>query len=117
MEDTIDTGEQLENSKVPKQLQPYMYKKGQSGNLSGRPLGISLKEYVKRKFNTMTDEEREEFLEGIDKKSIWEMGESKPSQGIGQADDLEKLQGVVYLPMKDATNTLETTTKTDSSTN
>lgn len=98
MEESIEnkTGEQPKSSEEKRNkaahLLPYQYKKGQSGNPSGRAPGISLKEYVKRKFHTMTDEEREEYLEGIDKKSIWEMGESKPSQGIGQAEDLEKLQ-------------------------
>ena len=70
--------EQLENSKVPKQLQPHVYKKGQSGNLNGRPKGtISLKEYAKRMIQDMTPEEREEYLQGLDKKFIWEMAEGK----------------------------------------
>ena len=73
------TEEQLENSKVPKQLQPYMYKKGQSGNPSGRPEGISMKEYIRMNFRKMTDEEREEFLEGMNKKDIFEMAEGKPT--------------------------------------
>ena len=80
--DEEPAGEQLENSKVPKQLQPYMYKKGQSGNPSGRPEGISLKEYARKKFRTMTDEEREEYLEGMNKKDIWDMAEDKAKQGV-----------------------------------
>lgn len=87
--------EQLENSKVPKQLQPYMYKKGQSGNPSGRPEGISMKEYVRMKFRHMTDEEREEFLEGIDKKTLWEMGEDKPKQGTDITSGGEKISPVL----------------------
>lgn len=77
------TGEQPQNSKVPKQLLPHMYKKGQSGNPNGRPKGVlSLKEYLKRKLEKMTDEEREEYLEGIDKHKIWEMAEGKAPQSI-----------------------------------
>lgn len=91
----LEPEQQLENSKVPKQLQPYAYKKGQSGNPSGRPEGISLKEYVRMKFRHMTDEEREEFLEGIDKKTLWEMAEDKPKQGTDITSGGEKLQPVL----------------------
>lgn len=91
----LEPEQQQENSKVPKQLQPYAYKKGQSGNPSGRPEGISLKEYVRMKFRHMTDEEREEFLEGIDKKTLWEMAEDKPKQGTDITSGGEKLQPVL----------------------
>lgn len=76
-----ETGKQQENSKYPKQLLPYMYKKGQSGNPSGRPLGtVSMKTYIKNKLLAMTDEEREEFLDGMSKKDILEFGEGKARQ-------------------------------------
>ena len=98
MEET--TGEQPENSKVPKQLQPYMYKKGQSGNPNGRPEGISMKEYIRKNFRHMTDDEREEFLEGMNKKDIFEMAEGKPDTktellgGLKLEVDIEKRKEV-----------------------
>ena len=68
--------EQPNISKVPPQLQAHVYKKGQSGNPGGRPKN-TLKEYSKQKLANMTEEEREEFLSGIDKRIIWEMAEGK----------------------------------------
>ena len=52
-------------------LAPYQFKKGQSGNPSGRKPGKSLKEYAKEMLSTMTDDERQDFLHGLSKETIW----------------------------------------------
>lgn len=83
-QDTIYMEE--ENKQDQSNNRPWLYKKGQSGNPAGRPPGSkSMKTYVKEKLAAMTEEEREEFLEGVDKKILWEMAEGKPKQDI-QAD-------------------------------
>jgi len=87
MEDELETTvEQHGNSKEERiaRLQPYQYRKGQSGNPLGRSLskGESLKEYAKRKLAGMTEDEKEDYFNGIDKKVIWEMSEGKPKQDV-----------------------------------
>lgn len=61
---------------------PWLWKKGQSGNPKGRPKGKTAKERAKEYLVSMTDEEFEEFLSGIDKKTIWEMAEGKAAQDV-----------------------------------
>lgn len=63
-------------------LKPWLWKKGQSGNIMGRPKGKTMKEYSREYLERMTDAERDEWLEGIPKEKIWEMGEGKAKQDI-----------------------------------
>lgn len=70
MEEKSD--KQIENSK------PWLWKKGQSGNILGRPKGKTMKEWARQYMERMTDEERDEFMEGIPKEIIWKMAEGNP---------------------------------------
>lgn len=58
------------------------FTKGFSGNLKGRPVGKTLKEWVKDKLQKMNDKERNEFLMGLPKNIIWEMAEGKAQTDI-----------------------------------
>lgn len=78
--------EQPQSSKAS-HLAPYQFKKGQSGNPEGRKPGKSLKERAKAMLNAMTPEEEQEFLEGIDKRTIWEMAEGKAKQDMDVKHD------------------------------
>lgn len=87
MDEEIEPGEEYSNSTSSKKrkkydwLAPYQYKKGQSGNPNGRPAGVkTLKQYAKERLESMTDEEREDFLHGIGKVEIWHMAEGNAHQ-------------------------------------
>lgn len=58
---------------------PWLWKKGQSGNLKGRPKGKTMKEWAKDYLSRMTNEERDKFMEGMPKESVWKMAEGNPA--------------------------------------
>ena len=77
----IMTGEQLENQPLrnpAEHLRPWQFQPGKSGNPSGKKPGTkSLKTYAMEMLRDMTDEQKLEYLKGLDKDKIWEMGEGK----------------------------------------
>ena len=72
-----NTGEQLKRQDY-NWLRPWQFQPGRSGNPSGMKKGTkSLKTYAMEMLRDMTDEEKLEYLKGLDKEKIWEMGEGK----------------------------------------
>ena len=97
-------------------LQPYQWKKGQSGNSLGRYMGgLSGKERLKRKIAGMTDEEFEEFLEGMSKIDIFRMAEGNPKQDTDLMSDGKPLQIIVPPQVAEAFNINATNTETSGS--
>jgi hypothetical protein len=72
--------EKVTNNQREEQIKPWQWKKGQSGNIAGRPKGKSMKEFAREYLNRMTEEERDTFMEGMDKETIWKMAEGNPEQ-------------------------------------
>lgn len=72
------------------------FKSGVSGNPGGRPKN-TIKDYLSRKFSNMSDEEKEDWLiqNKVSAEVQWQMAEGRPSQGVGQAEDLEPLAPVL----------------------
>jgi hypothetical protein len=96
-----ETAEQINNK-------PWLYKKGQSGNPSGRPKGsISMKTWIKNRLETMTDDEREEFMEGLPKEVIWKMAEGNPKQDTDVTSGGKELQPILvkFIDAKDNRDT------------
>lgn len=69
----METDKQIENSN-----KPWLWKKGQSGNIMGRPKGKTMKEYARDYLMRMTDDERDEWLDGLNKEIVWKMSEGNP---------------------------------------
>lgn len=100
METDFDTEEEESQPKkevTNRDLTTGKWKKGFSGNLAGRPRGKTMKEYAREYLSKLSDAERDEWLEGLDKDTIWKMAEGAPStkmdltsngQTIGSAKDL-----------------------------
>jgi len=65
-------------AEVPKQLRPYIFKKG--NKLGGRKKGLSLKEFARKYLQSMTEEERYEYLNKLDPEIVWKMSEGNPPQ-------------------------------------
>ncbi len=88
MEDESNTAEQRKKRDYA-ELKPYQFKRGQSGNPSGKPKGtISLKKFAQGYIQDLSEDEKLEFLEGINKKDVWEMAEGKAKQDVEVSGEL-----------------------------
>lgn len=70
-----------------KMYKPWQFKPGWKGG-PGRPPGKSLKEYSREFLAAMTEDERAEFMAGLDKIDIWKMAEGNPDQSGKQQVDI-----------------------------
>lgn len=67
---------QVEQGK--KNIAPYMWKPGQSGNPAGRPPGQTLKDFVREMLMNMSFEEKMAYIQAMPPEIVWRMGEGNP---------------------------------------
>jgi hypothetical protein len=100
LEEDEEPVEQPQNSQ-PKgkaaHLAPWQFKKGQSGNPLGRTPGKSLKEFAKEYLASLTDEERIEYFEGMNKADIWKMAEGNPENKTDLTSDGSAIAGFNFI--------------------
>src|ERR1043166_9428001 len=95
-DEDFETEEPVEQSKNSRKnraahLAPWQFKKGQSGNPLGRTPGKSMKEFAKEYLASLTDDERIEYFEGMNKADIWKMAEGNPANNTDLTSGGEKL--------------------------
>lgn len=97
MEEDNETEEQHEEQPngAEHHLKAWQFKPGVSGNPGGRKPGVkSLKQYAKEYLLSLSDEDKLEYMKGMDKKIIWEMAENKAKQDTDITSGGEKLGGI-----------------------
>lgn len=87
---------------VPKQLQPYIWKKGQSGNMNGRPKGKTLKEFAREYLESLPDDEKVEYLASLPTDIVWKMAEGNPATNTDITTNGKDLPQTVLVKFIDA---------------
>ena len=94
MEDNINIDLQPTNRENTGRNSDGTFMKGISGNPNGRPKN-TLKDYVRKKFMEMSEEEKEEFLKGVSPETQWKMGEGNPDNNTDLTSKGEKIFEVI----------------------
>lgn len=81
----------------PKQLIPYCWKKGQSGNPNGRPKGKTLKEFAREYLESLPDDEKVDYLASLPPEIVWKMAEGMPDTKTDLTSKGEPIKTINYI--------------------
>ena len=85
----------------------YQWKKGQSGNIKGRPKGKTLKEFAREYLMSLPDDEKVEYLASLPTEIVWKMAEGNPeNKSDVRVDNIQPiLVEIIHERKEDNTNT------------
>ena len=88
---------------IPEQMKKFQFKKGDDPrrNLKGRPPRTSLKEYARKYLESMSEEERVEYLNGLNSEIVWRMAEGNPPQKTTIDGEIKLPQPILELGKKE----------------
>jgi hypothetical protein len=89
-----------------------MWKPGQSGNPSGRPKN-TMKDYMRRKFMEMSDEDKEAFLKDVPRVDQIKLAEGNPHTTTDVTSDGKRVVGFNLIVPQDGDDRDNTEPKTD----
>lgn len=91
--ETLETDKQND-----KQIKPYLWKKGQSGNPKGRPKGKTLKEFAREYLMSLPDDEKIDYLASLPTDIVWKMAEGNPQNDITSGGEPIQPTPIISVP-------------------